>query len=53
MSEIREIVRLLQRSNADADSLAENRAELARRDVVSPRLQRSDGDAVADPRVQT
>jgi hypothetical protein len=52
MSEIREIVRRLQRSDADADPLVENLAELARRDVVSPRLQRSDGDAVADPSVE-
>jgi hypothetical protein len=52
MSEIREIVRRVQRSDADADPLVENLAELARRDVVSPRLQRSDGDAVADPSVE-
>jgi hypothetical protein len=51
MSEIREIVRRLQRSDADADPLAENLAELVRREVVSPLLQRSDGDAAADPSV--
>jgi hypothetical protein len=52
MSEIRDIVRRLQRSDADADPLTENLAELVPRDVVSPRLQRSDGDAAADPSVE-